>query len=233
MFSAQEQRELLLKRRDALALSVASTRGLVAQKTAERQALADELRKLIPVARSPYVSSLVESLGGERSSSRPDSRVTDDRSTDPPLLLVRVYQETMVSLFKANSDLVAAQSLQKQQSDDVETITRELNILLGDQEEFTRLKADVDRATQNLELYSKRMIEEQIDAELARARFSSVKILQEAVPSGQPVSPNYQVMTLAAAVLAGMGGVVMTSLFRRRPMPKHLPGAWHSTVHRK
>jgi uncharacterized protein involved in exopolysaccharide biosynthesis len=220
LFSVDEQRGLLLRRRDALALSLATTKGLVSQKLAERQTLAEELRKLMPVARSPYVSSLVDSLGGDRSGPRPDSRIVDDRTTDPPLLLIRVYQETMAALFKVNADVVGAQSLMRQQSDEIEAITAELGANLQNQEEFMRLKSDVDRATANLELYSRRMVEEQISAELGQARFSSVKVLQEATPAMRPSFPNYQFMTALAAIVAAIGGAIVALLFRRRSSPK-------------
>ena len=129
IYAAYDQQQLLLKRFHELSTQLAVVRGTIAQKTGERQALADQLRKLSPVARSPYMSSLVDNLGGEgagaSSRSKPPGLV-DDKT--PPLLLVRVYQDTMVALFKTNADLVGAEDLKKQQTQEITKLTAELTI---------------------------------------------------------------------------------------------------------
>jgi uncharacterized protein involved in exopolysaccharide biosynthesis len=216
IFSIADQRDLVLKRRDILAQAVASTRGDVAQKMAERQMMAEGLRQLAPVTRSPLISSLVESFGGERVAGRKDSRAVDDRLSDPPLLLVRVYQDTMVALFKVNADLKGAESLLAQQTTEMAKATAELAALAESEEEFTRLKRDVDQASRNLELYAKRMVEEQIDAEMSTARFSSVRVLQPARPPARPSGPNLPILALIAAAAGILGGVVMALLLEKR-----------------
>ena len=215
VYAADDQRLMLLKRLDDLVAASALTRVTMAQKLGQRQTLADELRKLAPVSRSPYVSSLVDALGGDRGSAGSrgnDTRALDERSADPPILLVRVYQDTMVELFKINAELVGAQSLQKEQADEITQLKGELNALSHDGQEFARLERAISRATYNADVYSKRMVEEQIDAESRAARFSSIKVMQRATVPLRPVSPNYIMYSAIALVLSGLAAVAVTLL---------------------
>lgn len=208
-YSAEEQRQLLLKRLSDLSAAQALTRGSISDRVGQRQSLADSLRKLAPVARSPYVSALVDTLSPDRASGSRvgDSRVLDDRSSDPPLLLVKVYQDSMVALFKINSDLAGAQSMQKQQADEIAKLTVELNGLSQNEQQFATLKRAVTQATFNSDLYAKRMVEEQINAESSAAKFSSVKVLQRSTEPLRPVFPNYPILTLAGAFVGGLAGL--------------------------
>jgi uncharacterized protein involved in exopolysaccharide biosynthesis len=229
IYSASEQRQLLLQRMSDLSSALVVTRGSISQKMGERQALAEALRRLAPVTRSSYVSSLVDSMAGERAPSRStDSRALDERSSDPPLLLVRVYQESMVSLFKANSELSGAQSLQQQQLVELGRLMAELNTLAENERQFVSLKRAVDQASYNSDTYSKRMIEEQINAESNTVRFSSVKVLQKALAPLLPIFPNYMVITVVSALgslLAGLGAALLRSwtIGARRPGPAASP----------
>jgi len=173
------------------------------------------LRKLAPVARSPYVSSLIDYLGANRNApaAKPfDSHAVDDRASDPPLLLVKVYQDSMVLLFKINSDLAGFANLQTQQVDEVARLTAELNRLSQDEQEFIQLKRAGDLAAFNLDLYTKRMVEEQINEESNVAKFSSVKVLQAATVPLRPVFPNFQLVTAAALVMGLLAATGLTLL---------------------
>lgn len=211
IYSADDQKQLLLKHLNDVESALAMARGTILQKLGERTALADQLRKLAPVSRSQYVSALVDALGGDRAaggSRSPDTRALDERAADPPLLLVRVYQDSMVTLFKVNAELAGVQGLQRQEAEEVAKTTAALNTLTEGEQEYIRLKRALDRATYNTDVYSKRAIEEEINAESRVARFSSVKVLQRATVPLRPVSPNYIVMTAAAvagSALLGFG----------------------------
>ena len=208
IYAIADQRKLLLTRLSDLASALALTRGSVAEKTGQRQALADQLRRLAPVARSPYVSALVDQLGPDRvGASARIGTPTDDRTGDPPLLLVKVYQDSMVELFKVNADLAGMQNLLKQQTDETARLSAELNGLTANEQTYAMLRRAVDEATYNSDLYARRMVEEQITAESNAAKLSSVKVLQKATVPVRPVFPNYILVTLAAAALGGAAGV--------------------------
>ena len=217
IYAIADQRKLLLTRLSDLASAMSLSRGAVAEKAGQRQALADQLRKLAPVARSPYVSALVDQLGPDRAgaSARIGAQPIDDRTGDPPLLLVKVYQDSMVELFKVNADLAGVQNLLKQQTDETARLSAELNGLAASEQTYVMLKRAVDQATYNSDTYARRMVEEQITAESNAAKLSSVKVLEQATVPVRPVFPNYTLVTLAAAALGGAAGVGVAMLRER------------------
>lgn len=217
IYAVDDQRQLLLRRLSDLSTAAALNRGSISDKAGQRQSLADQLRKLAPVARSSYVSALVDTLSVDRNAPVPragDSRITDDRSSDPPLLLIKVYQDSMAALFKVNSDLAGAQNMQKQQVDEVANLTAELALLSENEQKFARLKRAVGQATLNADLYERRMVEEQINAASNDAKFSSIKVLQKATIPLRPVFPNYILVAALGVMLgsaAGLGAALLSS----------------------
>lgn len=218
LYSIGQQRELLLRRLSDLAAAMAANRSAIAEKLGQRQALTEQLRKLAPVARSPYVSSLVDALGEEKAPGprAGDGRGPEDRITDPPLLLVRVYQESMVTLFKISADIRGATNLEQQQQQEQVKLTAELNALSQKAEQLDKLQRDLAQATQNSNQLAKRMIEEQIAASLHAARFTSLKVMQRATEPIRPAFPNYRLLIPAAAVFSVAAGLGAAFLFSRR-----------------
>ena len=220
IYSAEDQKQLLLKRQSDLESALALTRGLITQDTGERQALAQSLHQLAPVSRSPYVSALVDSLSGgpgQTSARSGDPRALLERESDPPILLIKVYQDSMVTLFKTNADLQGAQSIETEQIAEIAKIKADLDSLTQNEQEYIRLTRAITMATYNADIYAKRMVEEQITAESNAARFSSLKVIQRATAPLRPVTPNYPVIFLAAvmgSVLVGLGVALL--LDRRR-----------------
>ena len=209
-YAAEDQRQLLLRRLSDVEAALASTRGAISENLGRRQALADELRRLAPVAQSPFVSNLVDTLAPV--GTRTDPRALDGRTSDPPLLLVRVYQDSMVALFKVNADLVASQGLQQQLAGEAAALTAQLDMLSANAERYAQLKRALDQANLNADLYTHRMIEEQIEAESDAAKFSSVKVVQKATVPLRPVFPNYLLVTGLAAVVGGVLGIAAAFL---------------------
>ena len=168
IYSISDQKQLLLKRQNDLEAALSLTRGLITQNIGERQALAGSLHQLAPVSRSPYVSALVDSLSGgpaPAQSRGTDPRALLEREADPPLLLIKVYQDSMVTLFKTNADLQGAQSIESEQIAEIAKIKADLDSLTQNEQEFERLTRAVATATYNADVYAKRMVEEQITAE--------------------------------------------------------------------
>ena len=214
-YSAADQKQLWLKRLNDLDAAQALTNGLITQKTAEQVALAESLHKLAPVARSPYVSALVDNLsGGRTGDSQGSVGALLGQTADPPQLLIKVYQDSMVTLFQTNADLAGARSLEKQQRAEIDAVRADLDRLTDNEQEFDRLTRAVAQATYNADVFAKRMVEEQINAELSAARFSSLKVIQKATVPLRPVSPNYPVATIAillASLLAGVAAALLRS----------------------
>ncbi len=215
IYSVDDQRKLLLGRMSDLAAALAQTREALSEKAGQREALAEQLRKLAPVARSQYVSSLVDALGPSRATATPhppDSRAIDDRVSDPPLLLVKVYQDSMEQLFQVNAEIGGLQNRERQQMDETAKVISQLNGLTSNEQRFAALKRAVAQATSNSTTNANRMVEEESNAALSAAKFSSVKILQKATVPLRPVFPNYVMFVLAAAVVGIMAGVAAAAL---------------------
>ncbi|MBW4025095.1 MAG: hypothetical protein HIU92_18535 [Proteobacteria bacterium] len=225
IYADTEQQDILLKRRNQILSDLAVTRGQMAEKTGERDALANALRLLAPVARSTYVSALVDNLADNSKGPPMDPRLRD-RTTDPPLLLIRVYQDSMASLFQFNAELMGAQSLERQQATELANVNAELDTFSQNQLKYAELKRAVDQAAYNLDALAKRSVQVQLDAEANTAQFSSVKLLQPAVIPVSPVSPNMKLMAVLALVgglLCGLTAVVLVDWIagapRQRPVP--------------
>ncbi|AHY50663.1 hypothetical protein BJS_03512 [Bradyrhizobium japonicum SEMIA 5079] len=225
-YSADEQRKLLLQRQSDLLNSMASTRGLIAQKNGELKDMLDQLRKLAPVTRSPYLSSLVDSFKPDRSqggTAQPPAssqlsapRSGADVSDNPPLLMIQVYQQSMVNLFKINSELVGAVTLEKQQAAEAVAMTEQLNKLSDNEREFLVRRRALDQAVANSDLYSRRMVEEQINAELSAAKISPLKVLQLATVPLRPIFPKYTLAIGSAAIASLLLGFAGILLFGRK-----------------
>jgi polysaccharide biosynthesis transport protein len=168
----------------------------------QRQTLGEELRQLAPVARSPWVSNLVDKLSGPASGGPPPG---SPPLNDPPLLLVRVYQDSMVDLFKLNSDLAGARAVEVDQMSQLGIATEKLNALTKNAQQFVQLQRRVNQAAANADNAAKRMEEEQISDASNVARLSSLSVVHPATVPQRPVFPRYP-LALAAALLASLVG---------------------------
>jgi uncharacterized protein involved in exopolysaccharide biosynthesis len=165
------------------------------------------------------VSALVDSLGGSQAAAAPragDPRALLEREADPPLLLIKVYQDSMVTLFKTSADLQGSQAIEIEQIAEIKKIKADLDSLAQKEQDFLRLTRAIANATYNADVYAKRSVEEQINAESSAERFSSLKVIQKANVPLRPVTPNYPLVTLAAAVGSGLVGVGAAFLMSRR-----------------
>ena len=224
IFAAEDQRQLMLKRLNDMGAALATTRGTISEMTGQRQALAEQLHRLAPVTHSSYIAGLVDTLSADRNAPAPrpgDSRVTDDRTGDPPLLLIRVYQDSMVALFKINADLVGARDLLRQQLDEEAGVKTELAHLSQNEHRFVELSRAVEQATYNSNLYARRMVDEEINAASSAAKFSSVRVLQKATIPVRPVSPNQVLVIAVAAMLGGAAGLGAAFLRQSSSQARH------------
>ncbi|WP_168166121.1 GNVR domain-containing protein [Bosea sp. PAMC 26642] len=213
-YSVDDQRTLLLRRSSELAAALSATRGQLAEKQGQAAALTAQLRLLKPVTQSPFVSTLVDSLGGKalvgpvpRSPSRGGSI-----EGEPPLLMIKVYQDGIAALFKLNSDLAGIRDMQTQQEAEVAKINGELAALAASQTEFERLKRDVALATYNAEIYAKRTVEEQIESDLRSAKLSNVRVIQGSLVPLQAVFPNGPIFAALGLVFGTILGLAVTLL---------------------
>lgn len=221
VFSIDKQRDLLLGQRSNLLAAQASTRGQIAEKEAQVRELAKQLTTLKLTNVSPQIAALAKESQPAHSQGDQKDSTAEIRNSDPPLLLVRVYQDTVQMLVRTNVDLAGLRSLSGKQQSELETIGRDLEILSGKETEYARLKQNVDVASHSSELFARKAVEQEVDAAaLNTQQFSRLQVAQEATIPLRPSSPR-AVIYLAGGILAGLLSVsavmlLLTSLYMRR-----------------
>jgi polysaccharide biosynthesis transport protein len=207
IYSVDEQKKLALDRANALKAALALTRGGIADKRSQTEQLNTELNRLRPRALQSKQLGLASPPGAEKQLL---GGASDDQSlaSDPPLLLVRVYQESVQMLVRLRSELAGLSALEDQQTAELKAVDGELNLLAENESEFERLKSQVDLARQRGNLYGRKISEQQLDADLNANRFTNIRVVQAATIPTDPVFPRPHILiplALLAGLLAGIG----------------------------
>ncbi|MGY3117195.1 uncharacterized protein involved in exopolysaccharide biosynthesis [Bradyrhizobium sp. S3.14.4] len=95
-------------------------------------------------------------------------------------------------------------------------MTEQLNKLSDNEREFLVRRRALDQAVANSDLYSRRMVEEQINAELSAAKISPLKVLQLATVPLRPIFPRYTLAIGSAAIASLLLGFAGILLFGRK-----------------
>jgi polysaccharide biosynthesis transport protein len=210
-FSIEEQRKLTLERGNSLKAALALTRGSIAERDSQIAALNTELLRIRPRALES------KQLGLSNSQTSPADAESYDRqqqpfSSDPPLLMVRVYQESVQTLVRLRSEVAGFRALEEQQGKELAKVEDELKVLAANEAKFERLKRDLELARQRVELYAKKVSEQQLEADLNANRFSSIRVVQAATMPLEPVFPKPHLLiplALMIGLIAGVGAAVL------------------------
>ena len=107
----------------------------------------------------------------------------------------------MAGLLKINSDLKGSVKLESLLQSEIENVNEELAALSSKEGEYERLKAVLTRAATAAEHYATRVIEEQINVDIAKkTQLSSVRVVQVAEAPITPVFPTMGHLALLALV---------------------------------
>lgn len=207
IYSVADQRALLLKRVSELSVQIGATRGSIEERKGQKQALVDQLLLLRPVTQSKTVTAIVNSLGSR--DYRPGSNAAGtigNFEEAPPLLLVRVYQDAVATLMKTNIELNGLIKLETMLGGELERVNVELAALTSKEAEYDKLKRVLTRASAAADHYGSKVIEEQINLDIAKkSQLSSVRVVQEADRPLSPVFPRI----IDLVVLALIGGLAV------------------------
>lgn len=210
IFNIDEQRKLLLQERSRVASDLASTRDLRAQNESEASAIADQLVQMKPFSRYPQINSLAETTRRLHPRSH-DATTADEKNPapqlpnltgDPPLLLVKVYQDTIATLVKLNTDIAGLRTKLKYQQSELDDINRKLADLSAKESAFERLRQRVDLARTTTSQFAKKAIDEQIQQDLNAQKLSTVRIVQPPTPPVEPVWPRRLIVAIALVLAA-------------------------------
>jgi uncharacterized protein involved in exopolysaccharide biosynthesis len=211
IFNVEEQRQLLLKRRSELADAVATTKGAIAEKSAHIAELGNQLQTMRLTDKSAQVAKLLGEPAAKPAELGKDaSKAFLDQ--DPPLLLVRVYQETVQDLVKMRADLAGLYKLAAQQEADVNDIIQKLNQLSVNEARFESLRRKVDVAKKSSELFASKTVQQQISAALDAQRFTRLRVAQAADIPLSPVTPKAKFFA-AGGLLFALLASGLASLF--------------------
>jgi hypothetical protein len=191
-YSIEQERDLLLKRRDIADKDLAATAGDIQKVQAELDSMRMQLASLRTTIRLPP-----EIFG---SNSFPGSGRETVGQGDPPLLHVKIYQETAQEIVKANASLAGLKSLDQFQRRIQSDINRRLIELASAESEFNRLKGEVDDAQTHMASFVKRGAEAQVDDEWrSNEQLSSTRLIQSATEPRRAAYPKPVAVILGAA----------------------------------
>lgn len=231
IFEIDEQRRLLLARRSQLAADLATTRGSIAEMDVEAALIPTQLSKMKPIGRLPQVVELTQQRAppqrfAQGTQSANDSS-TSSLASDPPLLLVRVYQDTIAQLVKLNTDVAGLRAKEGQQHDELTKLDEELSALTTKEADFERLRLNVTQARNNSELFTKKAFEEQLSQDLEAKKLSSIQIVQQPTLPLDPVWPKRKLVAIGAglslALFLALPILGRLSAASRRSSPRREP----------
>lgn len=205
IYSAADQRGLLLQRASALSTLMATTRGSIEERKGQKQAIVNQLHVMRPVTQSKTVTGIVNSLAGREGKAKEAAENLLNVDETPPLLLVKVYQDSMANLLKINSELNGALKLESSLREELDSVNAQLADLTSKESEYERLKRVLTRASSAADYYGTRMMEEQINLESAKkTQLSSVRVVQLADNPIVPMFPRISHLVMLA-LLGGIG----------------------------
>ncbi|MBM0203955.1 hypothetical protein JNW90_13180 [Micromonospora sp. STR1s_5] len=208
-YAVDEQRKLYLSRRDQVSAGLASTQGLIKQAEGQIQSIKYQLSVLKSrITLPPEIFGSTTNFGKEA-----PTKPNDALWTDPPLLHVKLYQDTAQKLVTANVELSGLKALEERQRRELDDTDAQLKALSAREAEFVRLKQNVSDASTYLNLYRKKAAEAKTDyAWRMNEGLSSVQVMQPAVETAHPVWPKPFLLIPFGCVVGLLAAVAATAV---------------------
>lgn len=212
-YSITEQQRLLLARRDQILTNLATTLSSLGKVGGELDSLRLQLSSLRSKINLP-----TEIFGEVPASSRfGRTSANSNLSEDPPLLHVRLYQESAQKIVNLNAEIAGLKTSEASYNQELTKVDNELKSLAIRQGQFDRLKREIELDKTNIELYAKKSSEAEIDnAWKSNERLSNMQVVQEAsVPTG-PIFPRTAILAplgILLGLLFGCGACMLRALF--------------------
>jgi uncharacterized protein involved in exopolysaccharide biosynthesis len=207
-YSIDDQRKLSLDRKNTLAAALASVRAEIADKSKQVDTMSRQLQSIRPVALT--APQIVEQT--KRPTSEPPGTATKPWAKDPPLLLVKLYQDTVESFFRLSAELEGLNARRTQQEHELAGIDAELAHISASEAEYNRLRGAVETAQRNSTLIANKSSELQIDDALTAQKFSSIKIVQPPVSPRDAAAPKKPTLLILGALLSALVGVLTATI---------------------
>ncbi|GJE09149.1 GumC family protein [Methylobacterium longum] len=204
IFAIADEKKLLLERLDSTSTELASTDGLIGKALGEIASLKMQIAAL----KSKLVLPPEIYGSSQQALANTSIRLSDQSSSDPPLLHIRIFQDSAQKLVSSNAELAGLEELKKKQSERVKSISDKLSYLSTQEEVYNGLKRDVTKAETDLLMISKRNTEAEVEKSLRSTEsLSNLQIMQVAVPPLQPIWPKSSVTLILGVALGLMVGL--------------------------
>lgn len=198
-YSITEQQRLLLARRDQIVANLATTMSSLGKVGGELDSLRLQLSSLRAKINLPTEIFGEVPINSKFSRTASNSNSNSNLSDDPPLLHVRLYQESAQKIVNMNAEIAGLKTSEASYNQELKKVDSELNALATRQGYFDRLKREIELDNTNIELYAKKASEAEIDnAWKSNERFSNMQVVQEASVPTSPIFPR-------PAILAPLG----------------------------
>lgn len=177
-YAIDEQKKLLLTRQSDLAKSVATVRTELAQKQEELRVVEDQISQL-----KPNAARASQARDPSRPAPEPAVPLPYNKSLfsdDPPLLLVKLYQEITQQFLTLKMTIAGLRAAESAHAAELDGVARDLATLAGLEAETNRLKRQLSTAEQELAEVTSRAGEKRIAAAMTENNLSAIKIAQPA-----------------------------------------------------
>jgi len=209
-YSIADQQKLQLARREKVLASLSATRSSIERTAGELDSLRMQLSSLkSKINLPPEIFGETNFNGRAGRSAQSGSGFSDD----PPLLHVRLYQESAQKIINLNADIAGLKASEANQQEDLKSVDKQLQVLASRQAEFDRLQRQVEQFEAGIDLYTKKSAEAEIEsAWKSNERLSNMQLVQEATVPLRPVFPKAALVLplgILAGIVAGIGATLL------------------------
>ena len=167
VFKIDDQIRLLLGERSHQASDLAKTTGLIIEKEKEALTIPTQLSQMRPINRLPQITGLTLPKTNKEEPKHVEDAPTAERlALDPPLLLVRVYQETIATLVRLQTELAGLRALELHQKNALKKFDEELGSIMSKEAQFYQLQQEVIDLKAKDEAFTRKLTELQVSQDL-------------------------------------------------------------------
>lgn len=201
LYSA-DQKDKTANQRSELSAALNQTRQELESRKAQLEVWPEELGKMRPLAR---ILGTTDLMAAPKTGSSVGT--TPEAYNSPPLVLQRVYQDSVQQVLKLRAETAGLSKQLEEQERTLAQLDQQLLAFSRNEPELNSLKLRVEQTYADAASFSKWLLQSRTDATLAEA-----KVLQPAYPVGLSVFPNLKEFVLAGAAFGFMLTVLLTLL---------------------
>ena len=231
-YAIDEQKKLLLTSQSDLAKSLATVRTELAQKQEELRVVEEQINQL-----KPNAARASQARDPSKPVPEPVVPLPYNKSLfsdDPPLLLVKLYQETTQQFLTLKMTIAGLRAAESAHATELDGVAKDLATLAGLEAETNRLKRQLSTAEQEMAEITSRAAEKRIAAAMTENNLSVIKIAQPASVPFETAGRSIWLFLaigffLSLLIAVGLACVLQLVSAYRNP-PRDIPASFLRTV---